>query len=166
MKRSTKPTENRAKKPGRPVKQPLLEAFSDLEYELQIMTGAFRILNLTCALPEDDPLRKIPERIEQLSDALEQVHLANAAFKKLLYEKRPGGAHPHRYRGTAFNLLTDHYINTSTVMRAPDLVAAVIATLPKETPLSDADGKEVFPIRIARDVRKCFVSIINSSNDE
>ena len=165
MKKSTKSAKNRAKKPSKPVKQPLLEAFSDLEYELQVLTLQLRILRSAEALPKDDPHRKIPERMLELFDSLEQVQLASEAFKELLYAKRPGGAHPNEHRKTAFTLLTDHYINTGTQMKASDLVAAVIATLPKETPLSDADGKEVFSIRIAREVRKDFNSAITIDLD-
>ena len=166
MKKSDKPAKNRANRPSKPVKQPLLDAFSDLEYELQVLTLQLRILRSAEALPKDDPHRKIPGRILELFDSLEQVHLASEAFKELLYEKRPGGAHPNEHRKTAFNLLTDHYINTSKVMKVADLVTAVKATLPKGTPLSDADGKEVFALRIARDVRKTFVSVITINLDD
>lgn len=166
MKKSDKPAKNRSNKPSKPVKQPLLDAFSDLEYELQVLTLQLRILRLAEALPKDDPHRKIPGRILELFDSLEQVHLASEAFEELLYAKRPGGAHPSEHRKTAFNLLTDHYINTGTQMKASDLVAAVIATLPKGTPLSDADGKEVFSIRIAREVRKEFNSAITIDLDD
>ena len=166
MKKSDKAAKNRAKKPSKPVKQPLLEAFGDLEYELRILTLQLEILRSAQALPKDDPHRKIPERILALFNSLEQVHLAKEAFKKLLYAKRPGGTHPNKHRETAFNLLTDHYINTGAVMEAPDLVTAVIATLPKGTPLSDADGKEVFSIRIAREVRKDFTAAITIDLDD
>ena len=166
MKKSNKPAKNRAKKPSKPVKQPLLEAFNDLEYELQVLTLQLKILRSAQALPKDDPHRKIPERMLELFDSLEQLHLASEAFKELLYAKRPGGAHPNEHRKTAFNLMTDHYINTGIQMEAPDLVAAVIATFPKGAPLSDADGKEVFSLRIAREVRKDFKAAITVDLDD
>ena len=166
MKKSDKPAKNRANKPSKPVKQPLLEAFSDLEYELQVLTLQLRILRSAEALPKNHSHRKVTERFLELFNSLEQMHLASEAFKELLYAKRPGGDLPNEHRPTAFNLLRDHYINTSTVMKAPDLVAAVKATLPKGTPLSDADGKEVFSTRVARDVRKRFKSAITIDFDD
>ncbi len=155
-----------AERPKKSVKQPLLEAFSDLEHELQVLALQLKILRLAEALPEGNPHRKIPERFLELFDCLEQVHLASEAFKELLYAKRPGGAPPNQYRKTAFSMLTDHYINTGTQMQAPDLVTAVITTLPKGIPLSDADGKEIFSLRIAREVCKDFKSAITIDLDD
>ncbi len=153
------------KRPAKAVKQPQLNALEDLDYALYVLNRTQQML-ADEATRSDNPEMFQKARIISIENCLPDVIQAFDRLNTLLRTKRPGGAYPNRYRKLAFDIMTDHYIDSRGLMKAVDLVQAVLDQLPKGTPISDADGREVFSQRLARDVRKSFIEAITVNFDD
>jgi hypothetical protein len=145
-----------ANDPVTPVKRPTLEAFDTLVYELSKVKFQLSSIEDAVELSDGDCNRYLTGQIKALSTAFTKVIVASDVLRGLLEKKRPGGARPNQYRRMAFQILVDQYIKDDTVLKPKKLHEELLGALPKNVLLWDADGKEVFSLRIAREVCKDF----------
>jgi hypothetical protein len=82
-------------------------------------------------------------------------------LQKELSKKQPGGAPRNPHRDLAFNILTEHYIQTEKVLTAKNLSRQVIERLPSEQRIEER--LDPFSLRIAAEVIKEFKILLRTS---
>lgn len=149
-----------AKKSGTPVRKPLLEAFDALAYELSRVEVELANVEKATDSLYVKPNEPVKDRINALADSFNRALAAAGVLKAVINRKRPGGAPMNRYRSSAYAILLYQYLKDSSVLKASKLHEELLAALPEDIPTSDADGKEVFSLRIAREERKYFLDAL------
>jgi hypothetical protein len=90
-----------------------------------------------------------------------------SAFEKLavlLQVKQAGGRKPNIHFSTAYEIVKDHYKETSDLLSAKSLVKAVNQKLSSKDELPDKDGNEPFSERLAGDCIRCFKACLPYEN--
>lgn len=114
----------------------------------------------------DDPRQIHDHRLWVYDQFMQALVAAFEQLEATLSERHPGGAPSNKYRDLAFDVLTDHYIANSKILKAKTLVRALGERLPEGALGADASGKEPFTQRIAGAVIRDFKACLNSTPND
>ena len=103
-------------------------------------------------------------RLSLYDDSMEELVGAFETLAVLLQVKQAGGRKLNLHFLMAYEIVKDHYKETSDLLSAKSLVKAVNQKLSSKDELSDKDGNEPFSERLAGDCIRCFKACLPYEN--